>query len=774
MNLKEHLLYQQLLSAEVSTKQVVQAFENLLLENQDHDIYALRKKAQEQVDKVAFAPEWRPPDMKEKVYFAKLFQEVYQSFSEHTILDLFNLVHKEELANRIWLLLHNDEIEFTEVEQYLRDFCLLPVGESQISPNIALGIRVYLISYLISDNLFFIGVAKHYINMRDIGHLLGKIIGRYGSNSRIGGKSAGMIVANRILRPTLGTPPDFHDRIAEVESWYLTSQVFNTFMKHNRLEDAHGMKYLDHDEIVSRQEALYQRFLTGEFPQEIELKLRDILEQVSESPLIVRSSSLLEDSMGFSFYGKYDSFFITNQGTPEERYAELAEAIKKVYFGIFSATVIEYRKDKKLLDYKDMMCILIQRVVGARHGKYFFPAFAGVAFSRNLYRWNRRIRREDGVVRLVMGLGTRAVERSADDYPRLVALSHPTLRPEGTLEEVLKYSQRYVDVLDLSTRDIQTEHFVDLVNDFADADENHFDTGEVISVVQDGQLSAPLLFPDRLDYGAAAITFDGLLRREEFTGLVHGVLRTLEEAYGTPVDIEFAYQDGKLYVLQCRPLRDTGKDLSEVIVPDLEEDDQVVFTAETEIFRNALVTNIRYVVYVDAAGYADLPEPTHRLQMARMVGQVNRSLRGERFILVGPGRWGSNDPNLGVKVAYGDINNARMLVEVAEESGGYVPEVSYGTHFFQDLIETDIIPLPLYPDAPEVVFDRSFFRESENIVESILPKPMLLEFPECAEVLRVIDVAKCCSGKLLSVYLDGDTPRAAGIIRAPDESEDAE
>ncbi|MFW5728780.1 MAG: PEP/pyruvate-binding domain-containing protein, partial [Spirochaetota bacterium] len=478
-----------------------------------------------------------------------------------------------------------------------------------------------------------------------------------------------------------------------------------------------------------------------------------------------RSSSLLEDSMGFPFYGKYDSVFIVNEGPFEERCRELMNAIKRVFLGIFGSSVIQYRKDKNLLDYKDMMCVLVQRVVGSRYGKYFFPAAAGVAMSQNMYRWNKRIRREDGFMRLVMGLGTRAVERSGDDYTRIVALSHPSLRPEATLADQTRYSQRYVDVLNLATKEVETIHFVDLVNYIRREASGSIDLSQVVSVVEAEELRNPVTFPGRLDYGSAVITFDGEIQAGRLPELMHRVLKTLEGAYGTAVEVEFAYEGSRLYVLQCRPLNEASYAMHKVSIPEFRQSD-VVFETTRDVVRSAVIEDVRYIVYVDTAAYHALSHASDKVHVARIIGRINRSLVGRRFILIGPGRWGSNSMDLGVKVSYGDINNAAMLIEVAENRSGYTPEVSYGTHFFQDLMEADIIPLPLYPDGEDSVLRKEFLHEGVNALREMVPAAALEELPAAEEVVRVVDVAATVPDRRIDVFLDAQSSRAVAAVRS--------
>lgn len=760
VNLREHLFYQALLTEQYTLADAMRTFEKVINDTGVTTQARLRQAAQE-ASAAAPVPGATPERSAEHYYGALVLHTIFSSFGDERVRDYINLAHKENLARRISVLLHTEEVNYREVEAVLSEFTALPIGESQVSENIAIGIRVQLISAFISDNLFYVGVAKYHITMRDVDALMKRFIGRYGQRSRVGGKSAGMILANRILRPAFGEPSGFEEHIEEIESYFLTALAFNRFVEHNHLEEGHDLKYLEAEERERVRGGLVPKFLQGVFPDDIVAEVRDMLVTLGDVPLIVRSSSLLEDSMGFPFYGKYESVFISNRGTLEQRCENLTKAIKQVYVSILSSSVIEYRKDKALLDYDDMMSVLIQQVVGRQYGKYFFPSTSGVAFSHNQYCWSTRIDPKAGVARIVHGLGTRAVDRGGDDYPRLVALGQPNLRPEGSLNEKLKYSQRFVDVLNLETGEIESVHFVDLYNHVRGEGLAQYTPWEAVSLVSDGTFDTPSFYPDRLEVGAAAITFDGLLRRTPFPAVMSGVLSLLEQCYGVPVDVEFACEGEKLYVLQCRPLAEWTEGARKITVPTADRHQQTLFNTSRDIFRSAAVKDIRYIIYVDGVRYNALPTDSEKLEVARTVGRANRVLKGSRFIIMGPGRWGSVNLQLGVKVGYGDINNALMLVEVALEREGYRPEVSYGTHFFQDLIEADIIPLPLFP-GDHGTLDLEFLDGAPNTLPAILGSDLMPPRP-VADAVRVIDLEAAGPGRL-SVFLDAGEARGIGLL----------
>jgi hypothetical protein len=178
------------------------------------------------------------------------------------------------------------------------------------------------------------------------------------------------------------------------------------------------------------------------------------------------------------------------------------------------------------------------------------------------------------------------------------------------------------------------------------------------------------------------------------------------------------------------------------------------------------VQRIRYVVFVDPEAYDRIPDETTRFQLARLVGKLNATLDEKRFILMGPGRWGSSNPDLGIKVTYADIYKTAMLIEIGLTDGGSTPEASYGTHFFQDLVEAQIHPLALFPGQGKSLVNWRFFRKSPNVLADLLPK-----WAQYADYIRVIDVATTTRGRLLEVIMDGEKGQALGYLRRYSDDE---
>jgi pyruvate,water dikinase len=412
-----------------------------------------------------------------------------------------------------------------------------------------------------------------------------------------------------------------------------------------------------------------------------------------------------------------------------------------------------------LTDYDERMAVLIQKVEGQRYGRYFFPSLSGVGFSHNPYRWSKRIRREDGLLRIVAGLGTRAVERVSQDYPRMVALSHPELRPERGAGMLRRYSQHQIDVIDLEANALVTLPVTEVM------DIGYPGLGAIISVDQGGFIQPLSGRPLSLSPDQMVVTFDSLLAREEFVGVMREMLVVLEEAYKRPVDIEFAVEVTKTYprpeldivLLQCRSLSQRRGGQVGEWPSDVPEED-ILFTAADQVPDGA-VTGIRYIVYVDPHVYARIPDPSTRIQLGQVIGRINQALGEDCFILMGPGRWGTSNIQLGVKVTYADIYNTKVLIEVAHADGGSIPEVSYGTHFFQDLVEANIYPLPIYPDDPAVIYRENFLLESPNVLPDILPGD-----GQYQSYVKVIDV-QAVTGRLLHVVMDAEQDKAIAYFK---------
>ena len=433
------------------------------------------------------------------------------------------------------------------------------------------------------------------------------------------------------------------------------------------------------EEIKQEYPFLEYIFKNSHFHPEAISTFNKILDDMHEKPIIVRSSSLLEDSFEASFSGKYKSLFLANTGTKEERLAALKNAIAEVYASTFAPDPIEYRKERGLLDFGEEMGILIQEVVGTKIGKYYLPSYAGVAFSNNEFRWSTRINKQDGVIRLVAGLGTRAVDRTMDDYPALVCPGQPGLKVNTSYEEIIRYSQRFVDVINLETNQFETIEFTRLIKE---CNGNFPALDKIVSFNRTGTLVEPVSTMADYTKEDLIITFNNLINKTTFINQINAMLKELKKVYNRPVDIEFASDGEKMYLLQCRPQSQFEQEIN-VKIPKNIPSHSIVFTTH-HFVSNGIVEDIDYIVYVEPTSYSKLACADDMVTVGKIISKLNRLLPKKKFILIGPGRWGSKgDIKLGVPVIYSDINNTAILIEVAQEATGYAPELSFGTHFFR-------------------------------------------------------------------------------------------
>jgi hypothetical protein len=618
-------------------------------------------------------------------------------------------------------------------------------------------IKVVLIRTLISDQLAYVNIAKEWFTISDLNEIRWRKIG----GGKIGGKSAGMLLAARILHSIASE--EVRQHLSIPESYFLGADVTYRFMSLNNLTHWGDQKYKTEAQIRAEYPVLQQEFLNGSFPPDTLESLRDLLEQLGQLPLIVRSSSLLEDNFGTSFAGKYESHFCPNQGTLDENLHNLTQAIIKIYASIFNPNALLYRRSKELQDYDERMAILIQVVQGESLGKYFLPHAAGVAFSRNQFRWSPQIRSEDGFMRMVWGLGTRAVDRVGNDYPRLVALSHPMLHPEASPKLIRRYSQHYVDAIDLEANKFVTLPISELLN-------FRYPPLRCLAQIDDGGFFRPLRSalvegsPEQL-----VLTFDGLFRRTPIADHMKEMLKILEKVYRSPVDTEFTLHitqtnsmtpEVTVCLLQCRPqsyLKESHSRFPLSLNPA-----DVVFATQ-RVVPEGYIEGIQYVLYVVPECYYALPTQAARAELGRVIGRVNALLEGKNYICIGPGRWGTTNPDLGVPIEYGDIYNTRALVEVSGTGIGLAPEPSLGTHFFQDLVEANIYPLAIYLDDEKAHMNRAFFYETPNHLQQIVPE-IMDRAAHILNCLRLIEVASYRPEHHLDIAMDDEKSRAVAFL----------
>jgi hypothetical protein len=685
------------------------------------------------------------------------FRIAAETLSEGEIVSCIQKWIRDDKSGFLVEAVENQCTSITDIGQALDRYHQLSGQDGELSPAVQVGLRVNLARRFFTDDLEFINTAKRYMEVADFFELVHHVISTTASHGKLGGKSSGMLLASQIVRKS-GEYADLLGQVRVPKTWYIASDALMSFVEYNQMEDVYNRKYLEIEQIRREYPHIVQVFKNSKFAPEIVRGLSLALDDLDGRPLIVRSSSLLEDRMGAAFSGKYRSLFLANAGTKAERLNALMDAIAEVYASLFAADPIEYRAERNLLDLHEEMGIMIQEVVGNRVGPYFMPSYAGVAFSNNEFRWSPRIRREDGLVRLVPGLGTRAVDRVGDDYPVLVAPGQPGLRVNVTADEVFRYAPRQIDVINVEEGRFETLEIRELLRAWGD---EYPALDQVASLLDRDGVQRPIGFDPDIEEGQLVVTFEGLIAKTPFMARMRALLRLLREKMGVPVDVEFASDGRDLYLLQCRPQSYSFEAVPSAIPRDLPRD-RVVFAADKYV-SNGRVPEITHIVFVDPEEYDALRSLADLTDVGRAVGRLNKMLPKRQFILMGPGRWGSRgDIKLGVSVTYSDINNTAVLIEIAAKRGNYVPDLSFGTHFFQDLVEAGIRYLPLFPGDGGGICNELFLRRAPNILADLLP-----DYAHLAGVVRVIDVPKATDGLVLQVLMNADLEQAVGYLATP-------
>ena len=593
-------------------------------------------------------------------------------------------------------------------------------------------------------------VGKHF-TLDDILAIWRRIIG----SGLIGGKSVGMLLARAILNQA---GRRWAELLETHDSFYIGSDVFYTYLVQNGCWWVRA-KQRDPKTFLEGAEEARRRILTGSFAQDMLSQFLDILDYFGQSPIIVRSSSLLEDAFGNSFAGKYESVFCANQGSREKRLADFTSAVRTIYASTMSEKALRYRAQRGLLDRDEQMSLLVQRVSGSLHGRLFYPQVAGVGLSFNPYVWSDQIDPKAGVLRLVFGLGTRAVERSDDDYTRVVALNAPDRRPEAGHDQIRRYTQRKVDVLDLAANQLVSAEFAEVI-------EQSPDLPLKIFASRDRELDRLAAHRSAADASCWALTFERLLSETSFVADMRQMLQTLQVAYGCPVDVEFTanFSGKKTYrvnLVQCRPLQVVGNGHGADLPSDIERD-ELVFDARGAIVGQSRGIRVDRLIEVVPSAYGHL-SISDRYAVARLIGRLMHLETGnapENVMLLGPGRWGTTTPSLGVPVSFAEISSVSVLCEIVAMREGLIPDVSLGTHFFNELVEADTLYLALFPGREGNFLNDDLLAHAPNKLSALLP-----DAAGRADVLRVIDASDLDGGRQIRLAADNLRQRAVCYLQ---------
>jgi hypothetical protein len=570
--------------------------------------------------------------------------------------------------------------EFDEVES-LRDF-LINMGNWVF--------RMKTRGKVISFDKSFIGESRHHISKL--------------AEGAIGGKGRGIAFMNYLLYNSsmLEAVPDIIIRVPE--TFIIGVDEFTNFITHNDLADfvASERNY----------ENLKRRFLESRLSEKILNRLRIVLQKVTY-PLAIRSSGVMEDSLAHSMSGLYETFFIpNNHPDPEIRLKQLEDAIKLVYASVYSKEAREYFEAINYNIEEEKMAVVIQQIVGRRYETRFYPLISGVGQSYNYYPFSY-IQPEDGVGMLVLGLGRQVVggERSfrfCPAYPKLEIL---------TPEELVKNSQRRFSVLDME------KNTVDLVN----GEEATLVKLDITEAEKDGTLQQVASTWNHLDQrlefgidckGPRVLNFANILQFESYplAKAMKHILDVSKEALETPVEIEFAVDVDSdnanrpvFYLLQLKHMLRESDECS--IDKDSINKSQLMLYADSGM-GNGRVEEVSDIVWVDP----DLFDKSCTEEMALEVEALNQRLKheGRKYILLGPGRWGTRDRWLGIPITWPQASCAKVIVEYSLE--GFRVDASMGSHFFHNVTTMNIGYFSVRQDSGEGFIDWNWLR-NQPIVE---------------------------------------------------------
>ena len=556
--------------------------------------------------------------------------------------------------------------------------------------------------------------------------VLKEIASRRIGRGQVGGKACGLLLSRKLIEVRM---PAYLEYLEPHHSFFIGADTFEEYLEINGCSMLQELcKSEERGRILEKYE---EKLLSGVFSDNIRAQISDVLRHYDEEPLIIRSSSIMEDGFGHAFSGKYESVFCSNQGTFEERIDEMLMAVRRVYASVYRKEALEYRKRHDLLESREKMGILIQRAAGRRIGDLYFPIAAGMGCSYNPYKWAENLNPEAGMIRMVAGFGTRAVERTPGDYPRLVSLDHARANIRTTVAERHKFSQRKVDVIDLKEKKLVTLSIDTL-----------FD--KVPKVYQKLVLSrdtdAERRLAERRIYRKIYFAdCQGLVDDDDFIDMIRSMEKVLEKTYRRPVDLEFAVtmsEDGgwSVNLLQCRPMKMTAEGI--IHIPE-DIDHEILFDIRRTSISYSREISLDYLVWVDPQKYYEY-EYQKKPEVAALLGRINATFEGKKrnVILLVPGRIGTSSPELGVPVLYCDIHQFCAVCEVAYSKVGYNPELSYGSHMFQDLVEADIYYGAINENSKTRIFAPELLQKCNNVLGEFLED----EKEELCEIVKLYDV----------------------------------
>ena len=523
----------------------------------------------------------------------------------------------------------------------------------------------------------------------------------------IGGKACGMLLARKIIENKC---PEIYKKLEPHDSFYIGSDVFYSFIVENNFWDLR-IRQRSEEEYFTVADEFAQKLLSGSFSRDMEEQFVKLLEYYGQDPIIVRSSSILEDGFGNAFAGKYESVFCSNSGDMDQRLEELENAVRTVYASTMSKSALDYRSRRGLQARDEQMALLVQRVSGSYYGEYYMPCVAGVGYSFSPYRFMDDLDPTAGMLRLVMGLGTSAVDRTEGSYPRLVNLDKPKATTARNSQEKHQYSQRKLELMNRAARKLE-QLDPDQVKPYLPyfmkrlLFEHDYDTERMF--MERGQ-----------QRDIEFVSCQGIVEKSALMQQMMELLAAIQKEYDYPVDTEFTInlsEDGDYVInlLQCRPLQ-VYQDSGDMELPEDVDSEKIFFECRGSSMGLSRYEKLDYIVSVDPVKYYNMPYKD-KYRVGQAVGTVNWAMRGKnkKMLLMVPGRIGTSSPELGVPALFSDISEFEAICEIADSRAGYNPELSYGSHFFQDLVEAGILYNAIFENEKTVKFDRDMLNGSEN------------------------------------------------------------
>ena len=528
---------------------------------------------------------------------------------------------------------------------------------------------------------------EDYFAIRD--HMIG--------TGMIGGKACGMLLARAIIR---NNEPDIAEYLEPHDSFYVGSDLYYTYIVDNDLW-ALRIKQRTEDGYFTLADDFARKLMEGSFSDAMREQFLRIIEYYGQDPYIIRSSSILEDGFGNAFAGKYESVFCANRGSLEERLEEFENAIKTVYASSMSLSALDYRKRRGLDKRDEQMALLIQRVSGSYYGNCYMPCAAGVGYSYSPYRVMKDSDPTCGMLRLVMGLGTSAVDRTEGSYPRIVNLDMPEKFSYSSSADKHKFSQGKAEVINMTTHQLEKMSYDMLEPVIPKYLEN-------ILLEHDYDAESRLREMGR-PRQVKFISCKGLVANKKLMDQMKRMLHCIQEEYDYPVDTEFTINisdngDYSVDLLQCRPLQ-VQRSSGGTVIPEVIPEDNILLENMSSSMGLSKASELDIIVYVDPVNYYNMPY-RDKPAVARLIGKINWHYRelNKHMMLIVPGRVGTTSPELGVPTSFADISAFEIICETEETKAGYNPELSYGSHIFQDLVEAEILYTAVFNNAKTIHF----------------------------------------------------------------------